>query len=204
MDELFSCVRQALEKRGFEVYAVSDAAAAREKALSLIPEGSNVGIGGSMTVRQLGLAETLEQGGHEVWWHWTTQEERAAVLENARQADVYLASANAVTANGQLVNTDGTGNRVSALLYGPALAILIIGRNKLVDGGLNEALARIRRDACPPNARRLGLDTPCAHSGRCDEVHCGDDCMCRGTAVLHRPMRGQRMAVILVDEALGY
>ena len=204
MDELFSCVRRALEKRGFEVYAVSDAAAAREKALSLIPEGSSVGIGGSMTVRQLGLAEALEQGGHEVWWHWTTPEGRAAVLENARHADVYLASANAVTANGQLVNTDGTGNRVSTLLYGPALAVLIIGRNKLVDGGLNEALARIRRDACPPNARRLRLDTPCAHTGRCDEAHCGDDCMCRGTAILHRPMRGQRMAVILVDEALGY
>ena len=67
-----------------------------------------------------------------------------------------------------------------------------------------KCLARIRREACPPNAKRLGLNTPCAHTGRCDEAHCGDDCMCRGTAILHRPMRGQRMAVILVDEALGY
>ena len=204
MDELFQSVRLALAGRGFEVYAVPDAAAARDRALSLISLESSVGVGGSMTVRQLGLTEILESSGHAVWWHWTGAEDRAAVLENARHADVYLASANAVTRNGQLVNTDGTGNRVGALLHGPALVILIIGRNKLVDGGLNEALARIRREACPPNAKRLGLNTPCAHTGRCDEAHCGDDCMCRGTAILHRPMRGQRMAVILVDEALGY
>ena len=166
MDELFQSVRQALEGRGFEVYAAPDAAAARDRALSLISPESSVGVGGSMTVRQLGLAEMLESSGHAVWWHWTSPEERATVMENARHADVYLASANAVTRNGQLVNTDSTGNRVGALLDGPALVILIIGRNKLVDGGLSEALARIRREACPPNAKRLGLNTPCAHTGR--------------------------------------
>ena len=204
MSDMLSAVAQALTQRGFEVHTAATAAQAKELALSLIPQGSSIGIGGSMTVRQLGLTEALEQAGHPVWWHWTSPEERPLVFENARKADVYLASANAVTRDGQLVNIDGTGNRIASMLQGPATVIAIVGRQKLVDGGLTAAIGRIKREACPPNASRLKLNTPCALSGRCNEQACGDDCMCRGMSVVSRPLRGQRHIVVLVDEILGY
>ena len=82
------------------------------------------------------------------------------------QAEAFLTSSNAVLMDGRLVNIDGTGNRVAALLFGPPLAVVVLGRNKIVDGTVEDALARIRRECCPGNARRLGLDTPCARTGR--------------------------------------
>lgn len=204
MTELMQQTAAALEAHGFEVYTVSTAAEAKAKALSLIQPGWSIGVGGSMTVRELGLAEALEAAGHKVWWHWSSPEEKAVVWENARRADVYLASANAVTKAGQLVNIDGTGNRVAAMIQGPAAVLAIVGSNKLVDGGLTAAIARIKREACPPNARRLGLNTPCAATGHCNEAACGDDCMCHATTIVTRPLRAQRHIVILVEEAMGY
>lgn len=204
MTDLMQSTAAALTRRGYEVYTVSDAREAREKALSLIQPGWSVGVGGSMTVRQLGLLEALEGAGHPVWWHWTSPEEKPVVWNNARTADVYLASANAITADGQLVNIDGTGNRVAAMIHGPQTVLVIAGKQKIVQGGLTAAIARIKRDACPPNASRLKLNTPCALTGHCNELDCGDDCMCRAITVGSRPLRGQRHIVILVDEVLGY
>lgn len=204
MSELMQSVAAALSHNGFEVYTLATAEEAREKVLSFIEPGQAVGIGGSMTIRQLGLQETLSAAGHPVWWHWTSPEEKPLVLENARKADVYLASTNAVTRQGELVNIDGTGNRVASMIHGPKTVIYVISKKKLVDGGLTAAIARIKRDACPPNAQRLGLDTPCAKTGACNVAACGDECMCRATTIVHRPLRDQRAVVILVEEPLGY
>lgn len=203
MNELMQRVSAAMTARGFEVYTAETIDAAREKALSLIAPGQSIGIGGSMTVRELGLPDALEATGHPVWQHWKTAEDKQTVLENARHADVYLCSANAVTADGQILNTDGTGNRVAATIHGPQTLMLLVGRQKLVDGGLSAAIARIKRVACPANARRLGLSTPCALTGACNPNECGDECMCRVTSIHHRPMRGQRAIVILIDADLG-
>ena len=82
--------------------------------------------------------------------------------------------------------------------------ILVIGSQKVVDGGVNAAIARIRSQACPPNAKRLKLDTPCARTGVCNQSECGDDCMCRVTAILDHPTRGRTVTVIVTEEALGY
>lgn len=204
MNELMKNVAENLRDNGFEVYTVADAAEAKAKALSLIQPEWSVGVGGSMTIRQLGLVEALESAGHKVWWHWTSPEEKPVVWDNARKADVYLASANAVTRAGQLVNIDGTGNRVASMIHGPATVLTVVGSQKIVEGGLTAAIARIKRDACPPNASRLGLDTPCAKTGKCNEAICGDDCMCRATTMVSRPLRGQRYIVILVEEPIGY
>ena len=204
MTEQMNKAAESLRRHGYEVYCVATAADAAREALRLIEPGWSVGVGGSMTVRELGLVEALTQRGHDVWWHWTTPGEKGQVWANARSADVYLASANALTTSGQLVNIDGTGNRVASLIHGPAAVLMIIGAQKVVEGGLSAAIARIKREACPPNASRLKLNTPCAHTGRCNEAECGDDCMCRAITVMQRPLRGQRAMVVLVDEPIGY
>lgn len=204
MPDLMQTTADALQRNGFEVYTVSSAAEARNLMLALIPEGTSVGAGGSMTIRELGVVEALQSAGHAIAWHWLPCEDRAAVLQDAAQADFYLTSSNAVTSDGQLVNIDGNGNRVAAMLHGPKNVIAAVGINKLVDGGVNTAIARIKQYACPPNARRLGIDTPCARTGHCDMNACSDMTLCSVTAALRRPAKGRRFIVILINQAMGY
>lgn len=205
MQESIAQVISQMRDRGFEVVALETAAEAREYLLSHIPEGATVGVGGSMTIRELNVVPALRERGHHVIWHWDVPKEEApAARAAARLADVYLASTNAVTKDGQLVNIDGTGNRVAAMFDGPKQVYLVISHSKLTDGGLNTAIARIKQHACPPNARRLSLDTPCAHTGVCKPQDCGDDCMCRITVALSRPPKGKKITVLLVEETLGY
>ena len=204
MEELFEHVVQAMEKRGFEVMLADSAAQAKDMVLSLIPANAQVGVGGSMTVRELNVIPALEERGTQVWWHWHSDADRATVVDNARRADVYLASANAVTRDGQLVEIDGNCNRIGSIVQGPLHIILIVGQQKVVDGGLNAAIARIHQQACPPNAKRLGLDTPCARTGVCNQAECGDDCMCRAVMAIQRPPRGRKITVIFTEEVLGY
>lgn len=205
MQELFLQASEALDQRGFQVHCADTVNDVKALLLSLIPEGASVGIGGSITLKEMDIENALTQSGHTVWWHWSASPaQRASVTAQALNADVYLASSNAVTKQGEIVNIDGTGNRVTGMYYGPKKVILVIGQQKLVDGGINAAIARIKRYACPPNAKRLGLDTPCAHTGVCNPDQCGDDCMCRVTTVLNRPSRGRDVTVILVKEAIGY
>ena len=147
MEQLIQKAADAMVKRGFIVHRVPGAQEARELVLSLIPQGASVGLGGSMTIRELNLVEDLEKRGSQVWWHWTSPEERLTVYENARKADVYLASSNAVTRDGRIVNIDGQANRVAGMIQGPSRVILVIGEQKVVDGGLNTAIARIRAQA---------------------------------------------------------
>lgn len=204
MEEFTTQVAAAMEKRGFEVRLAESAEEACQTVLSLIAPGQSVGVGGSMTIRELGVIDALSARGCPVYWHWSSPEEREATLEKARTADVYLASSNAVTRSGQIVNIDGAANRVAGMIQGPKTVVLVIGQQKLVDGGLNAAIARIKQQACPANARRLGLDTPCARTGLCSPLECGDDCMCRVTTMLEHPTRGRRVIVVLVGEAIGY
>lgn len=204
MPDLMQTTADALQRNGFEVYTVSTAAEARNLMLSLIPDGASIGAGGSMTIRELGVVEALQSAGHAIAWHWLPCEDRAAVLRDAAQADFYLTSSNAVTSDGQLVNIDGNGNRVAAMIHGPKNVIAAVGINKLVDGGVNTAIARIKQYASPPNVRRLGIDTPCARTGRCDMNACGDMTLCSVTAAIRRPAKGRRFIVILINQAMGY
>lgn len=198
-------VKSALEKRGFQVYFAETAATAREKVLALIPESALVGMGGSITMREMAMIPALEARGNTVYCHTGAPKEKVPeIWKQAMEADVYLCSSNAVTKDGQIINIDGNGNRVAGMFFGPKEVILVISQQKLVDGGLNAAIARIKQHACPPNAKRLSLDTPCAHTGICNPAKCGDDCMCRVTTALSHPSRGRKVTVILVEESLGY
>lgn len=204
MNERILSAAQALTHNGFEVHTAQSAEEAKALALSLIQPGQSVGLGGSMTVKGMGLIDALLERGHTVSGHWLTPENRAQVFEAARLSDVYLASSNAVTMDGQLVNIDGTCNRVGAMTHAPGTLLLIVGQNKLVDGGITAAIARIKAKACPPNALRLGLNTPCAKTGKCNVSECGDDCMCHVTTIMSRPPRGRKVVIVLVAEDMGY
>ena len=190
-----------LTAHGFSVRVfrtAQDAANAISQELS----GKTVGFGGSVTLEQMQLFETLQKN-NTVYWHW--KQTPAQALENARSAQVYLTSANAVSETGEIVNIDGTGNRVAATLYGPEKVYFIVGLNKLAPT-LEAAIWRARNIASPLNAKRLNRRTPCALS----EVMKCYDCqsperICRGMTIHMGPMKGVgETIVVLIDEKLGY
>ena len=200
-------MQQALDgmrQNGFEVIEVRTAQEARDTLLSAIGAEQSVGVGGSVSVRDIGMLQALEEKGCKVYQHWGVAPDVAAeMIEKARKADVYLCSANAVTKTGELVFIDGKGNRVGAICDGPRELYFVISHSKVVDGGLNTAVARIKKTACPQNCRRLGIYTLCAREGRCAGKAC-DKSICRLTLVLDRVPNGRKVTVIFVEEALGY
>ena len=192
MKETCEKVVEALKKRGFEAFYCATKEDAAKAVLAEIDAVGRVGMGGAMTMRDLGVTEKLEASGK--------------LLTRGADCDLFLLSANAITVDGRIVNIDGNGNRVAASICGPKRVVYVIGRNKIVDGGIDEAIARIRHCACPPNAKRLGKRTPCGLAGACvgGEGCDSPDRMCKVTAVFDRKPTGTPTKVILVDEDLGY
>lgn len=190
--------KENLEARGYRVQLFPD----REHAVAYLNEsidGTSVGFGGSMTLEQLGLFPSL--GRHNtVFWHWKQNPEDARA--SAANAAVYLSSVNALAETGELINIDGAGNRVASTLYGHRKVVLVIGRNKLAED-YDSALWRARNIAAPKNAQRLNRKTPCAvQADRCYDCK-SPDRICCGLVVLWRPMMGQEMEIVLIDEDLG-
>ena len=194
---------EAMKKRGFDAYYVSTAEEARAKALELIPEGSTVSWGGSVTIDQIGLKQAVIEGGYEVINRdeAKTPEERTEFMRKGLTCDVFLMSANAVSEDGQMVNIDGNGNRVAALCFGPKEVIVIAGMNK-VAGSLEEAYVRARRFAAPVNAQRFDFETPCSKTGMCADC-LSPQCICSQMVVTRRTSSG-RIKVILVGDDLGF
>lgn len=204
MIEKLNQTAEKLRARGFGVSVFASADEASAFVLSDVPTGQTVAIGGSMTVKQMNLHEKLRQAGHRVLWHWeAAPADRPALLHEAMNAPVYLCSANALTEDGLMVQIDGNGNRVAAMCYGPNTVYVVIGRNKLVEGGLPQAVKRIKSVACPQNARRQGMNTPCAATGHCDVSACKTS-MCHMTVSFDLAPNGKRTHVLLIDEDLGY
>ncbi len=192
---------QTLNKRGFQTQVCQTTEEAKAAALALVAPGASIGIGGSVTVQELGIYEALEAAGHPIYWHWKSG---PSVLEQARATDVYFSSTNALLSEGTFINIDGNGNRVGAMFSGPKRVVLIVGRNKVVDGGWEAGIARIKEFACPANARRLNLKTPCAATGKCNDCN-SPQRMCKVTVKMERPSGlVQDVHVILVDADMGY
>ena len=202
MTNLMANTIYALTRKGFPVHHAKTLADAKTIVLNMIPEGASVGFGGSVTVRDMGLYDELKKAGRSPHWHWKNDEPKPEVFALAAASDVYLTSSNAITADGCLVNIDGTGNRVGAMISGPKEVIVIAGANKLVAGNTAQAIARIKTVACPQNARRLGLNTPCAREGKCDAANCQKS-MCNVTSIIERPVGGHKITIVLVDEETG-
>ena len=183
-------VAAGLKRRGFEVMLAKTREEAAGRVMSEAESAHSVGWGGSESVKALGVRERLEAAGKEI-------------RDHALEMDLFLLSANAITRDGRIVNIDGRGNRVAASISGPSRVVYVVGCNKLVDGGLDDAIARIKREACPPNCRRLGKRTPCAETGVCADCD-SPDRICKVTAVFDRRPTATPTLVILVDEPLGY
>ena len=197
----FSRVKQNLEARGFRVSVFATAAEAADYLDSAI-DNTSVGFGGSVTLEQMGLYERLERHDRGNW-HWRPTVDGADARQAAMTAEHYITSVNGLAETGELINIDGTGNRVASTLYGHKKVWFVVGRNKLAPT-YEEALWRARNIAAPKNAQRLGRKTPCAVKAD----HCYDckspERICRGLVVLWEAIGSMEMEVVLVDEALGY
>ena len=197
----FSRVKQNLEARGFRVSVFATAAEAADYLDSAI-DNTSVGFGGSVTLEQMGLYERLERHDR-VNWHWRPTVDGADARQAAMTAEHYITSVNGLAETGELINIDGTGNRVASTLYGHKKVWFVVGRNKLAPT-YEEALWRARHIAAPKNAQRLKRKTPCAVKAD----HCYDckspERICRGLVVLWEAIGSMEMEVVLVDEALGY
>ena len=199
----FSRVKENLEKRGFAVRVFS---AAEEAAAYLNREidGKSVAFGGSVTLQEMGLGESLA-AHNDLCWHWQPRADMTAAesLARAQSAEVYLTSVNGLAETGEIINIDGSGNRVAATLSGHKKVFFVVGRNKLAPD-YESALWRARNIAAPKNAQRLKRRTPCAvRADRCYDCD-SPDRICRGLVVLWRNMFSCEAEVVLIDQELGY
>lgn len=190
-----------LKKRGFEAIVCRDKEAALEFISSnfLTLLGTKIGIGNSMTLRQLNLLEIARQNGRSVHArspeNMSNEDARAALT-----ADLYFTSANALSIDGRIVNIDGTGNRVSASIFGPDKVIFVIGKNKIAPS-LDAAIERAR-NAAAKLAAKYSRKTPCAITGKCEEC-LSPESICAVMAIYRKAPAAHRTWVILVDEDLG-
>lgn len=193
-----------LERRGMRAVCCETAEEARREALRGLKKGDSVCWGGSVTLRQLGLIELLKGGDFRALDRMEARDEQELrrIYSECMLADRFFCSANALTMEGELVNMDGNGNRVSCLMYGPKEVTVIVGRNKLVRD-VEAAVERIRTVAAPRNAARAGYQTGCLHAGRCVDCYT-PECICGHLVITRFSRIRDRLRVILVNEELGY
>lgn len=203
-ERLAQSMMKKMEKRGFDVCYCPDRKAAAQAVLDTIPQGSLVSWGGSATLGECQIPQALDNPNYRVIDRdkAATPEEKKECARQALLADYFLMSSNAVTADGILVNVDGNGNRAAALVYGPDHVILLVGMNK-VEPNLEAAIDRVHHKAAPPNAIRLGLNTPCALTGSCADC-LSPDCICAHTVITRYNRIPGRIKVILIGESLGF
>ena len=200
-DLLAEQIIKGLESRNMTGYYAKSIEEALKMALDLIPEGSRVAKGGSMSVVEIGLEDAVKNGNYEYCDRVAMKDKREAELF-AYSADVYLGSVNAITEDGVLVNIDGNSNRVSAYAYGPEKLVLIVGLNKVASDA-DAAMKRARNEAATINAQRFGLSTPCSKTGRCMDCKSPDTICCQ-FLITRYSRHKDRIHVILVNENLGF
>ncbi|MBQ7421139.1 MAG: lactate utilization protein [Prevotella sp.] len=193
-----------LQRRHYDAFYCKTAKEATEKVLGLIPTGSSVSWGGSMTIRDMGLTASLKAGDYQVYDRddVTTQEDKLRIYRKAFECDYYLASVNAISEDGVIVNVDGNGNRVAAITWGPERVVLIIGLNKVCQD-VESAVKRARSEAAPVNMARFNYATPCQQDGVCHNC-LSRDSICNYVSIQRMSHPAGRHIVVLVGEDLGY
>lgn len=208
LPESLNTLAKQLEANGFEVRLHSERIEAAREILASIPSAASIGRSGSETCQVLGLWESLEARGNRIidpYLPDLTPEQKGAIRRESQHADVFLSGTNAITMAGHLVNIDGVGNRVSSQIFGPQQVVIVAGVNKICPD-LSSALKRIKSEACPKNARRLNLETPCAFDRPCPPP---DGCrspgrMCNATVIIERKPRLTPIRIHLINETLGF
>ena len=198
---LAQTVIKGLKSRNMSGYYAASKEEAKQIALSLIPEGSSVTMGGGMSVHEIGLVDVLKNGNYNFIDRDAYEDKRAAMLA-AYDADVFLSSSNAISQDGILVNIDGNANRVSAIAQGPRKVVMIVGMNKVCDDW-DGAMKRARNVAAPINTQRFGLSTPCSKTGACMDCKSPDTICCQFLITRFSRHAG-RIHVILVNDDLGF
>ena len=202
--KLANTVLKGFEKRFMDGYYCESIEEAKNLALSFVTEGSSVSFGGSVTLDETGVLKEL-RGRTDITLFdratATTPEENKKIMHEALSCDYYFMSSNAITVDGELVNIDGNGNRVAALIYGPENVIILAGMNKIVKT-IEEGISRTRNVASPQNCIRLGKDTPCKTNGVCG--NCLKDTICDQIVITRASRVPKRIKVILVGEELGF
>lgn len=193
-----------LKSRHFDAYYCSTKEEALEKALSLIPENDTVGWGGTVTCQQIGLIDAVRAGNYQVLDRDTCQtaQERDEMMRRCLLADTFLTGANALSMDGQMVNIDGNGNRVAAIVYGPKQVIVVAGMNKVEDT-LEAAITRARTVAAPMNQQRFGHPNPCTATGTCADCK-SETCICNHILVTRHCRPVGKIKFVLVGEDLGF
>ena len=189
--------------RHFDAYYCANKEEALAKALELIPEGASVGWGGAMSAQQIGLMDAVRSGNYRALDRETckTPEEREEMGHACLGADVFLTGANGLSMDGEMVNIDGQGNRVAAIVYGPKSVLVIAGMNKVVDT-LEDAVTRARTVAAPMNQQRFGLPNPCTVTGTCADCK-SQTCICNQILITRNCRPVGRIKFIIVGEELG-
>jgi hypothetical protein len=191
--------------RNITLEVIPNARMAKERVMALIADGQTVSTGGSTTLHQWGIIDALRQRNITFFDRFVpglAGADLLAVFRQALTADVYVSGINAITHDGDLMVIDKVGNRAAALMFGPKKVIVVAGKNKLVTDTV-AGRERIKTVACPQNARRLGLSTPCAVTGQCAECHTSQR-MCYDEIIIRGQADPTRMTVLLVDEDGGF
>lgn len=196
----------ALEKNGFTALYCATGKQAFDYIMAESADAMSIGFGGSMSVAGLQVEPRLREMGKEILNHGIpsiSREERMEIMRRELTCDLFLSGTNALTLKGELVNIDATGNRVASMFFGPQKVIVVAGRNKLVDGTVQDAIDRIKAWATPPNSKRLDFKTPCAVSGLCSDCN-SPDRLCRVTTIIDRKPRFTDLRVLVVNEEMGF
>lgn len=194
-----------LKKNQMNGYFAESQAVLEQLLKMLIPEGSTVGSGDSLTLEELGVFEWLRNGKYtflDKQNKGLTREEKRKLYLNNFSADIFMSSANAITQQGEIINIDGNGSRVAPMLYGPSKVVFVIGTNKVAPD-LKSGLERARQIAAPLDAKRLGKETPCVKTGSC--VNCkSKQRICNSFSVISHQFDAERIHVIIMDGSWGY
>ena len=204
-ETLAGTIIKNLARRRMEGYYCATVEDAEKMAFSFLTPGCTVSFGGSMTLEDTGMLTALRHDPGITLLDRAqakTPEETKKIYHDALSSDFYFMSTNAITKDGELVNIDGTGNRVAAFIYGPEHVIVMAGMNK-VAANVDEALSRVHGTATPMNCKRLGKNTPCSATGVCSDC-LSPDCICNQVVITRRSGIEGRIKVILIGEELGY
>lgn len=204
-DKLIKKVCQALNENNIEVEYFETGQAARDTVLREIPSGATIGLGGSTTMAEIGLRDAIRDGDYKLFDQYEPGISKEENIERRRAgltAEYYLTGTNAVTEKGELVNIDGLGNRVAAIIFGPKKVFIVVSTSKIVKD-IHDGLERIRKIAAPANARRFGRDLPCVRGESCEDCP-PDQTLCNYITVVKRQPAKGRMKLFLIEGQLGF
>ncbi len=195
-----------LKKRHFDAQYYQTPGEVLDALRKIVQKGWTVGFGGSGTLRELGIPAMLNQMDIATIDHWEEGIDKSEDWKRRLQmgrCDLFMTSVNACTDDGRLVLVDGIGNRVAAAIFGPTNVIHVFGTNKIVDGGIHQAVARIKKIAGPKRAKSLGVNTPCVETGECEDCR-SKQRICRARLILDAAPMATPSKVWIVEGAYGY